>query len=76
LIEKSAAAAANEASSSSAPSTTAGQAQVVLVFSSPEYSQEELRAKLSRYAYDEAKVRRQMSRLDSAIESKLAKWVR
>ena len=75
-MEKSAAATANEASSSAAPSTSAGQAQVVLVFSSPEYSQEELRAKLTRYAYDEAKVRKQMSRLDSAVESKLAKWAR
>jgi hypothetical protein len=70
LMDKSA---ANEASSS-AVSAAPGQATVVLVFSSVEYSQEELRAKLPRYTYDEAKARRQFSQLDSAIESQLAMW--
>jgi hypothetical protein len=68
LMEKSA---AMEATSSAAPAAP-GQATVVLVFSSVEYSQEELRAKLPRYAYNEEKFRRQLSQLDSAIESKLA----
>lgn len=49
-----------------------GQTTVVLVFSSVDYSQEELRAKLPRYKYDEAKMRRQLMDLDSAVESRLA----
>ena len=63
----------SSAPTDAAPSVSAvpGQATVVLVFSSVEYSQEELRAKLPRYAYDEAKFRRQLSQLDSDIESRL-----
>lgn len=67
-MEKSA---ASEATSSAAPAAP-GQATVVLVFSSVEYSQEELRAKLPRYVWSEEKARRQLSQLDSSIDSKLA----
>ena len=70
LMERSAEAEASSSSTVAAP----GQPTVVLVFSSVEYSQEELRAKLPRYSYSEDRVRQQLSQLNSAIESKLARW--
>jgi len=70
LMEKSAEAETTSSAAGAAP----GQPTIVLVFSSVEYSQEELRAKLPRYVYSEEKMMQQYSQLNSAIESKLAMW--
>jgi hypothetical protein len=48
------------------PKTTAGQAQVYLVYDDEEFSMEEKRAQLQRYKYDDSRVQR-LAELESRL---------
>jgi hypothetical protein len=54
------------------PGTNSNQPQLRLIYNDENISMEEKRAELERYRYDEEKIKEQVSKLNSNIESRLS----